>query len=244
MMKSKKAQTSIFETTLIIALLLVCVYSLFAFSGLKGKVETSFMAPAKLIDIYSEKENIEFYLEESGKLAASEAFYNVASKGAVSNAECREYHGYFIWEGRCNPSSENFIGFFNSSLANISGRKFDSRLENNKLTVDFENVTLNTSEKSNFVLYSVNYTFMPSIEIDLAKEGMNLDFKNVHSSALEKLRECKKVGNTLDCMNQFKADGWKTSVSSDGEYLLFDLSTEKRFFVNEDFQPIVLKFAL
>jgi len=239
-----KAQTSIFEATLVFFLLVICGYALFSFIGLDKRAESSIIASTKAIDMYNGNTRAEFYLEEACRLAAREAFYETAAIGAVNSADCREYNGYFIWESSCRPSNSQFASVFKKSLENYTGKKFESKLENSKLTVNFEESAMNVSESNNFMSYYINYTFNPSFEIELKKEGIDLDFEKVYSSILEKLVECRQMKNTVTCMKDFKAESWETSVSSDNEYMLFDLNSEKQFFVNDELQKITLKFAL
>jgi len=241
---NKKAQTSIFEGTLVLFLLVICGYALFSFIGLDKRAESSIIASTKAVDMYSEKTKEAFYLEESVKLAAREAFYEIARKGAVENAECKQYKEYFIWESGCMPSNSQFASLFKNAIENYTERKFESTFENDNLIVNFEDSTMNISEKNNFMFYNINYTFNPLFVLDLKDEGIDLDFENIYSSVMEKLGECRQMKNTETCMNEFKADGWETSVSSESGYILFDLNSEKLFFVNGKLQQITLKFAL
>ena len=241
---NKKAQTSIFEVTLVVFLLVVCGYALFSLVGLDKKVVSGIVASTKAADMYNEKARDEFYLEEACNLAAREAFYEIAAIGAAVKPECQYLdNGYAIWESGCTPSNSMFLKSFNKSLANYIERKFESRLENNNLIVNFEDSTMNVSE-SNFISYQINYNFNPFFVIDLRKEGIDLDFEKVYSSVMEKFGECRQMINIATCMKEFKADGWGTVVSSDSKYIFFDLSSEKMFFVNDKLQKITLKFAL
>jgi len=241
---NKKAQTSVFETSLVIILLIACVYSLVSFYGMKDRVEISLTAPTKLINLYIDKAALEFYLEESVKLAARDAFYETAMNGAVEDAGCKDYNGYFIWGNGCRPSSSQFESVFSKSLEKYTDRKFESTLENGNLSVNFEDSMMNASEKSSFMSYYINYTFDPIFVIDMKNEGIDLDFEKVYSSVLQKQGECRLTKNPVTCMKMFKTEGWETSGSGDGEYMLFDLKSEKLFFIDDKLQQITLKFAL
>ncbi len=66
-------------------------------------------------------DSVTLYIDQSAKLAAQEAAYDLAAKGGLSASQCGDYAGYSMWNSKdsvCFPSNpeEDYLQFFEAKL--------------------------------------------------------------------------------------------------------------------------------
>lgn len=246
MIKGKKAQ---YIAILLVVITLAAMASALTFFFMyREKVSDSVGPPVGLVNAIYEKDMLEFYVQESGRLSVQEAFSYLAEKGA-SSGECSLFGDYIIWNEKCKPGNADniFLEKFNSSFNNflksytlIKIAPKEPSLNNGTVKIESEDISFNASNNKGYVKYNVTINYNAPLEINLQSFGLNLDdFESIY----EKAFECKDKNLTkaAECM---KVPGWKANIELLGQYMVFNMDTEKVFLINNEFAPVSLNFAL
>ena len=246
MLKGKKA--AYIAILLVVITLIAMASALTFFFKYRTHVSDSVGPPAELINAIYEKDMLEFYVKESGRLSVQEAFSYIAEKGA-SSGECSLFGEHIIWNEKCKPDKINasFLEKFNSSFNNFIKSYTSSKvtpkepsLSNGTVKIDSEDITFNASNEKGYVKYNATIISNAPLEIDLQSLGINLDdFAGIYKKAFE--CKDKNITKVAECM---KVPGWKANIELLDNYLLIDMSTEKSFWADNKFAPVSLNFAL
>ncbi len=250
-MKSKTKKTNkkaqIFALGLVLITLVAMGYTLYTFVVISGNIQESIGPPNKLIEAYNSQTKLLFYAKESAGLAVPDAFNFIAEEKAASGDCVIDGSGYVGWSSTCKPDTkdieENFLLEFKKSYGGYIQEypekvNFSVTLEENKIKLEAESVTLNFTEKE----YNVSFTFEPSFSTNISAFGLSLaDFESIYFGA----QYCKNKNTTKvkNCMTE-KIKNWHTDVEFKEPNLLFDLSTKQSFFIDDGFSAIKLKFKI
>jgi len=246
MLKGKKA--AYIAILLVIITLIAMASALTFFFKYRTHVSDSVGPPVELVDAVYEKQMLEFYVNEAGRLSAAKAFSDISEKGA-SSGECSFFGDYIIWNEKCKPGNVNgaFLEKFNSSFNDfiksytlIKVIPKGASLNDGTAKIELEDIAFNASNEKGYVKYNATITCNNPLEINLQSIGINLDdFESIY----EKAFECKDKNLTkaVECM---KIPSWKANIELLDNYLLFNMKTEKSFLIDNTFAPVSLNFAL
>lgn len=249
-MKEKKAQY--FESGLVIVMIAACFSALYAFALTQKKIETS-ITPPKISGLYEEKEKIIFYAEESARLSAEKAFFDISLKGAVFGEKCKPcYEDYVRWNEECKPdgkTEKQFIEktkqYLDEYMNNYEYINYSVSLENEKLVLKAEKANLSMEEKKGFLHYKAFHYFDPSFTIN---NTFAFDFTEIYKTAKNKFDICKKEENREECMRALFFGNWNMGlIERKGNCTALILKTRKKFFFLDKgkmfFDNIEIKFA-
>ena len=248
----------IFAIGLIIATLVMCGNIIYSFSQSSDSIKVS-MNSASLQDIYNRQAEFDIYLKDSANLAAQQALFETARKGAVSGLDCKAYDSnpsYVIWNDKCNPdfldTNALFEQYFSSSFEDFI-KNYPDSLNKSKFSVsvlsllgvhyaklDSENLVLKKPAENGIISYTAEYSYNPSFTYYF--EMGPQDFRNVYTLINLKLKKCKEANSEAEtiapCMNGLQIAGkWSNLAikdSMDGkDYILFRMLSAKKFFFQD-----------
>jgi hypothetical protein len=246
---------------LVLATIVICGTMLYSLVQASTSIKVS-ISSSPLQDVYSQQAKFDIYIKDSANLAAQQALFETARKGAVSGPDCKAYDNnpsYVIWNDKCNPvvldtdalfgqylssSFENFIKTYPDSL---NQSKFSVVVESyssaiNRVKIDSGDLVLIKPAEKGIIGYTAEYSFNPSFVYDF--EMGPQDFRNVYTLINLKLAECKKANPKAafiaPCMNSLQIAGkWSNLAikdSMDGrDYVLFRMLSVKKFFYQDSF---------
>ena len=207
------------------------------------------------------KDRFIFYITESSKLAAAQAFHEIA-KHSAGNDDCKVIENKIIWNDECKPDQKSlkdeflkrynssFIGFIkNYPEENLRDIEYFYLIENDKLISVASKKTLNSIKEETFVTYNISSEFDASSIINLTELNIKLDdFGQIYEEAQNAITECRDSNNISSCVqNKLSFKRWQTEVKKEGSYLIFKCQTKNYFFFDdsgEKFEPITLDFAM
>lgn len=239
-------RAAIFALGITVVVFIVCSYALFKFIIAKTGVADMFNSPAKILEMNLEKEKFEFFAEESAKLAISQAYQQIADAGKFAGSECTIESGYLNFCSLGKDSDATFssliqeeINKFVLSYSNADFNKISYKVSIKDKTISFdsEKKQLKGSAEGTFA-YSFTYDFQPSFFLSL--DDLNL---NSFQEIFAKAAECKgkeKTEDVANCMNELQFNA--AIKKSDGK-TFFDLTSKKRFFIDDSYKSIILKFS-
>jgi len=211
-----------------------------------------------LKNYYDNQERFLIYSTESSKLAASQAFYEIAKYSAIDKNKdsCQVYNNIIIWSESCKPETtfietkfmESFNADFNGLIQKYPNPDFkitySNLLHGNNIDLTAQPIKQESKERGNYAIYNFTYSFNPSMQIDLEKKNLH-DFILVYEKAIESKNKC---GQDIPCLkNTFNMENWIFDVEKSSNYLIFRLKTKTSYFYNdgaEKFSSIELNFAL
>jgi hypothetical protein len=262
---NKNRKAGIFALGMIIAMILFMTTAWLAFTTTNKNLDVSFNLAPYLTNYYNEQDRFFLYIDESTKLAASQAFYEIAKDAAIDKNKdsCLVYNNYFVLSPGCKPELSSiktrFLEKYNQSLNNLI-QKYPSE----KLRISYGNefdetgmtirsgadlIKLDSQKKASFALYNFSYSFNPSNSFSLAKLNIVLDdFETIYNKAVNTKSVCNQ---DINCVKEkMTSDRWQVDVEKSGQYFLFKLKTKKSFFYqdvtesSEKFAPVSFNFAI
>ncbi|UZE93792.1 MAG: hypothetical protein IB618_03430 [Candidatus Pacearchaeota archaeon] len=264
MIKNKKA--GVFAIGLVLGMIIFIGMSWHAFSTTNKNINAGVIKTTASINIKNMGDRLSFYINESSKLAASQAFYEIVKDSAIDkdNPSCTVTGDTIIWNSNCMPekiflqnkfTDEYGKSFFDSlkaySETNLTDITYTHTFENGEIKTKTDPKTFSSEEKGTFATYKLEYEFNPSITLILEEENINLDsFDFIYIKTNSDIRECRDeeaVDMVLCVKNKLEFDGWTVDVKKQGSYLIFELETEEYFFFEDKgmkFEKIILKFAM
>lgn len=267
MKKNRKA--GIFAVGMIIAMILFMTTAWLAFTTTNKKLDASFNLAPYLTNIYNEQDRFSLYSEESTKLAASQAFYEIAKDAAIDKNKggCLVYNNYFVLSDSCKPEitsiKTRFLEKYNQSLNSLIQKYHYEKLRINYINAfdetgsairsDANPINMDSQKKASFATYNFSYIFNPSVTISLAnglaKHDIILDdFETIYNDAVNAKTACNQDINCIK--GKMSLERWKFDVEKSGQYFLFKAKTNISFFYQESqdaaekFAPIEFNFAI
>ncbi|MCX8193813.1 MAG: hypothetical protein N3G19_00385 [Candidatus Pacearchaeota archaeon] len=261
--KNKKA--GIFAAGMVLATIIFIVTAWFAFSTTNKNITAEIELLPILTSIYNEQDRFSLYINETKKLAASQAFYELTKRGAVIDENCRIEPDTksVIWDSNCKPEItyinkaflEEFNETFNFLVNSYPNEKFRQNYshifneqENVIISKDKSQIIENKKE-GNFASYTISLSTekTATITTNLNEQEINLDdFVKIYDKIMEEKSKCSE--ETHDCLKNFNFENWNVKIEKQGNYYFFELTTKKAFFFIENnnikFEPIKLKFVL
>ncbi len=239
--KSKKAQ--IFGLLITLAVLLTCSYAIFKFITAKTGVADMFNSPAKILELNQEKEKFESYARESAKLSVAEAYREISDKVKFASSECAIESGYINFCSLANDIDEE-LSFLvenriNKLISNYPNADFNKiiyavSIKDKQINFDTDKLQLRGFAEGIFG-YSFTYDFNPSFLLSFDELGLHT-FQEIYSKA----NECKSNENIVDCMS--KLQNFDTWVKKSDGKIYFDLKSKQRYFIDDAYKNILLKF--
>jgi len=260
-MNGKKA--GIFAISMVVGMIIFISLSWYSFSITNKNLNLG-ISKAISANYQNTRDKIYFYTLESSKLAASQAFYEVAKESAVDKEKtlCTVIENKLIWNQNCKPEqkfvenkflekyNDSFIGFLkNYPEKQLEDSEYIYLIEEDELFSTTSEKTLTTIETTPVATYTMNYMFDSSLKINLFDEGIYLeDFESIYKQANSAITACKDSKNMVVCVkNRINLGRWVVEVEKEGSYLIFKCKTKKYFFFNESgekFEQIGLDFAM
>lgn len=255
MIKNKKA--GMFGALMVLSMIVFMATAWFAFSKTNEKINGSFNITA-LKNYYYEQDKFSFYMKESSRLSASQAFSEISKQAGINlTTKCNTYKNYIIWNENCFPDNlfiqQKFLEEYNKSFHNYINNypnkefivDFIHNFEDNKITSEGKKITLTTAKKSSFAVYNFSYEIIPKSNFDLASEKINLNnFREIYNIVINEKEKCS---NEISCLkNNVVLNDWNVEIEKENNYILFNFSTKKFFFYEnaEKFAPIAMNIAL
>lgn len=266
-MKQNNKRGGIFAAGMVLAMIIFMTTAWFAFSTTNKKIATEMDLLPALTSLYNEQDRFYLYIEETKKLAASQAYYETIKKletGTI-NKNCRIEPNtkIAIWDSQCKPTNEikkSFLEEFNKSfdffIKSYPNEKlrqdyvhvFDENA-NNTIISKTQQTTLETQKNGTFAIYNITLSTEQTATIitKLEEQQINLDdFVKIYEEAIKKRADC--IETNQDCFKNLNFENWNTKIEKQGNYFFFELTTKKAFFFIENnnmkFEPIKLKFIL
>jgi hypothetical protein len=265
MIRQKKGD--MFAIGIVVATIVICGFLLYSFTFSSKSIKTSMLSSAMIQELNDKETKFGFYVKDSAHLAEGQAIFEIARKGAVSDSSCKPYESepqYVIWSSTCSPASdaELFKKYFNSSFekfvgnyhdANFTNSKFFMDVANAKAEIKFDPITLVNADEKGILKYSVEYRFNLSFAHNF--EISPAEFNNIYDLSSAKLKKCKERSNDMSvitsCMSELNPEKWEmrihSSSSAGRDYLLFDLTSKKKFFFEDDrfkWERVILRFGI
>lgn len=262
---SKKA--GIFGAGMILMMIVFMSTAWFAFSTTNKKVAAEMELLPVLTSLYNEQDRFYLYLEETKKLASSQAYYETIKKletGTI-NKNCRIEPNtkIAIWDSRCKPTDEikkSFLEEFNKSFDFFIKAYPNEKLRQNYIHIFDENknetiisktqqAILETQKNGTFAIYNITFSTeqTETIITELKEQQISLDdFVKIYEEVVKERENC--IETNQDCFKNLNFENWNRKVEKQGNYFFFELTTKKAFFFIEKnkmkFEPIKLKFIL
>lgn len=260
-MKNRKA--GIFAAGMVLATIIFIVTAWFAFSTTNKNVATEIELLPILTSIYNEQDRFSLYIEETKKLAASQAFHIIAKNGAVEKKSACKIEPETrlpIWNLECKPETEYikkaFLEEFNKSFDFLIKSYPNEKLRQNYTHIfdEQENIIISKNEpatieiekKGIFVNYAIIFSKEQTINTKLEEQGIYLnDFLKIYDKIMEEKSKCNE---NEDCFKNLNFENWNVEVEKQNNYYFFNLKTKRAFFFIENnnikFEPIKLEFVL
>ena len=222
-MLGKKA--GVFAIGMVLGMIIFMSLTWYSFLTTNKKISVEIAGSTTIANNKNTIDNLVFYIDEAKKLAASQAFYEIAKEWAIdlnvedSAQECKMYNEYIIWSQNCKPEQEKieavFIKKYNESFYNLLNQYLLNRYHKENLnisdlnyfdyvyTLEGEKIissatikTLSAIEKANFATYNISYNFDPSTTLDLKKQEISLnEFESIYQETNSVIEECKALEN-------------------------------------------------
>jgi len=260
-----------FALGIVIVTIIVCGVMLYSLNTSSTILKTSVTSQVAINQFYDRQIKFEYYTKEAAKMSEQQALYESAKKGGVLEGACKPLKAgqdyVVIWDNNCNPVTGDTINslfskYFNESFATFIMNYPDYDLNITNLSVlmsddyanlNFDNMTFIKYVENGAVSYSADYTFNPSFSYKM--ELGPKTFKDIYHLVNYQLDDCKKESSDINhlapCLNKLIVKNmWKTMASRDGNYLLLNMTTTKKFFFYDSdswefkWQPIELRFAI
>jgi len=261
--QSQNKKAGIFAAGMILAVIIFMAAAWFAFNTTNNKIKAEIQTLSILNNFNNEQVKFSFYAHDSQKLAASQAFYELAKEAAIDplSDSCYIKETYFIWSEHCHPQTDQvtrlFLNKYNQTFSklirdypnkNISA-DFANIIEGDKLTSTSLPIILEEKKKATFATYTITQDISPKppLQTDLVGEKIYLDnFENIYNGVLSRKSSCSIINEA--CFEDLGFAHWNDKVEDKGAYLLFTLTTKETHFFQEGnalvYKPIVLNFVI
>ncbi|MGB9707841.1 MAG: hypothetical protein ACPLXC_00735 [Candidatus Pacearchaeota archaeon] len=254
-----------FAYSIIIAMIVLMSAAWYAFTTTNNKITAEVTALSVLRNYYNEQDRFSVYLEESQKLAASQAFYQLLKDSAIDKSQisCKIIENVIVWSDSCHPEEdfirvkfiEDYRFSFSSLMKNYPNEKFRPEYANalNEAMDEIISVTtpftLSIQKQGTFATYTFNYTIDPTTKLNLTLQSIYLkDFEELYNKIKEEKNKCSSV--SADCFKNLNFEHWTFTTEDKMSYLLFKFKTKGAFIFKEpetnaqNFKPIELNFII
>jgi len=267
MKKSKKSM--LFQPLLVLFTIVVLTFAFFRlethYNELAGMNKYIGSRQVEIVRTYQKTENTLFYIDQSAKLSADQAIYELAQNGGFHTTQDYEKaFGYFLWFAKDKeyyPNYKlNFDILLNENLDNYFNLYKDTKLPKNNYESTFYNNQLigNALENINIPIRDKKYALNKVVGNYSVKPSFNINFNHDITQYKEIITNVKKLNNScnnptnpnkLDCINSFLANNnfnWITQQN--GNVFLFDIPTNKKAIVYDGSTlkrgDVVIKFGV
>jgi hypothetical protein len=263
---NKKAQ--FFDYGLLLAVFVICTAATVSFSIYNHRTSGSFGDVVSAISIYEEKDNLEIYAKESGKLALQEAYAETIKDMARNCPKTTENVNYAVWTkgtAECSPKDASCTILNNNCLFDndILNKMFLSHLDTSinkflrvknmatkNIGVNEENFTfflhpiILSSSIEGTAKIDINYTFSINPEFNLSKLNIDLNFTNIYRPVLARWEECKSLDDIVKiraCMS-LDLKNWKLQIINPD--FLSELRSKESYYSKGTLEHLIIKFKL
>ena len=265
MIKQKKA--GVFAIGMVIAMILFMTAAWFAFTATNNKITFETRALEPLMDYNNEYDRFIIYRDESAKMAASQAFYEIARDAGIDKNQdsCTVYNNYFILSDNCKPGTNavraKFIDIYNRSFNNLMSLYPQYNFRNNIYSVMYssdrnmiefktDKIKPSSQVKTDFAVYNLSYEVDPSATVNLSEQDIILeDFEEIYLKIINAKNSC--VGREItSCMkSKLEFVRWHFDAEKQGSHLIIKMKTKSSYFYqdatsDERFAPVEFNFAI
>lgn len=259
-MKGKRA--GIFAAGLVLGMIIFIGLSWHSFSTTNRNLNMGIIKALSSTQYKDMENKVSFYLDESAKLASSQAFYEIAKNSAVNKESmCNVINDNIIWNSNCRPEqqfiesmfiekyNQSFYGFLENYLEEDLKAEYIHIIKEGKIESSAEQKTFVSQEGTSLSTYKLSYVLDPSITHNLNEQDIYLgDFEFIYQETDSVILKCKDNDDVVSCVKKnLNLARWTTKVKKEASYLIFELETKKSFFFEdpeEKFEPVVLNFAM
>ncbi len=263
--KNKNRRAVAFAYGMVLAMIVFMSAAWYAFTTTNNKITAEINTLSVLKIYYNEHDRFSIYLEESQKLASSQAFYQLSQDAAIdkSQTSCRIIENNVVWGENCHPE-EDFINIKFTEDYRFSLNSLVSKYPNEKLRPEYANalndamdemtsvaapLTLSSQKQGTFVKYTFNHTIDPTIKLNLTEQSIYLnDFTEIYDKIREEKNKCSTIN--ADCFKNINFEHWTFVTEDHASYILFKFKTKKAFIFKaidttaENFGPVELNFII
>jgi hypothetical protein len=259
MRMNKKAGT--FGLSMMVIAVVLIGLCLWVFVKVDRKAETSVSSLENLTNVYLSYDRANLYFGDASELASQQAFYSIA-KMSAENPGCftKSYQNrsIVIWNAQCGPEKSSiekrFLLAHNNSFNGFVERYPEKRnveifhaLDNGVITTKVKSA-ITGEQQAGYAKYNVTSELDKTFTVNLSAENISLDdFVSIYQDAMN-IQECKKNKSVEQCISEISLERWSINTTNLNGWILFELSTKKPFFFEENgaeqFKPIELKFGI
>jgi hypothetical protein len=258
-------QGSAFALSMVIFTWILVGFTWYCFSLANAKIDAGVSSVDNLTKVYDSNDRLSFYLGESARLSANQAYYKMAQEPATG-ALCfaKPYNGENIIQltGSCRPDrqaiNERFLSEYNKSFSGFIEKYPEKQdVENMSIFHSMENDTVLTTakktlaaeQKTAYASYSLSYDFYENLATNLSNEISLDDFTNMYDKSASALDECrdKEIEKCVEEKIRASFENWDFDAVKAGTWVLFEFKAKKPFFFEnetERFEKIGIKFGI
>jgi len=258
-------QGSFFAGFSAILLMVLVGFSFYCFSEANKKIGGGISAMDNLTCVHDSSDRLSFYLRESAKLSAQQAFHDIANASAIdkNTQTCftKQHNGENViqFSSSCMPGTEiiekMFLSEYEKNMEDFIG-KYPEKMPV-EISSSFENNIVSSSAKADFVAaqntsyaeYNLSYGLSEKINVTLTSEQIALeDFSEIYLKSAGAANECKNSNDVKSCIEgKIAIDGWSVAATPENGWVLFEFATKKYFFFEDEgekFRNIAMKFGI
>jgi|GEM_PF-4633644 len=243
-MKMHRKGQVVSEAVFIIIVLALLVNAVYAVVVSEKHRAVAVSVPEEMLDMHDSVKKFEFYAQEAGNLAVQQAFADVAEEPADCKKIARGEKFLAVWSEGCGPSNseikESFLKKTRESFEKHVKENFRVVFEGSNAKFIFEEIKRNVSVKGKFLNYDAEYSFSPLFAVSTP----DMDFEKIYFAAMAKKASCNETEDFTLCMAGLEVEGWDVFVEEGGNYLIYDLKTEKSYFYDSGFKPVEILFGI
>lgn len=248
---NKKGQ--VVEGVLVLIALLASGHALYAVVVHSTIVAESISPPDEILDFYNNLDMFDLANQENGKLAIHKSFADLAARPEmIDEGICKAVYSSSaggivnVFDINCKPSNaksqEKLFELVKNNFVEISGKqKFDFSFNDGKITFKPSDIrSFSPTVQTEFLIYNVSRVFSSSFTLD----SPSFDFEEVYSKVIKKKNDCNSTILLEFCFRDLAFDGWKHRTASEGNNVIFMLSSEDHYFYDGEFKPAEMRLAV
>ncbi|MFC1685802.1 hypothetical protein ACFLZZ_02135 [Nanoarchaeota archaeon] len=239
---NKKGQ--LIEGVLIILALLAFGQALYSVTVHNTAVGESISPPDEVLNFSSNLDKETFFLKEDAKFMIQEAYAkSFDSYGVEEDKSCKTEsfnpEGFVkIWSTECKPNEEKTKEFFLNEFSNE--KTFTVSFEGDKL-IFVPSVEIKKEDfKTSFVEVQVTVPQIAQFSLDYPKFELDL----VYEESIKRKNTCSSALLFDACMSGLSFESWDVGMKDKENYLLFTLLSDEKYFYEDSFKPVELRFAI